>query len=175
MEDIAHNGRRSLISDGLDGTDHTPSTVTAARAPVVLTTPMKPTRIKTNPPFDAEPSEIENRADHTECVAIGKHLAQECPKLIIYERDENENERTTKSNLPREGEELGNLERKTESKKEKVGRGEGGEENAGWVLTHLEILRWWKMPRRNVKNPKISKNCKGSKENSGLILMNLKK
>ena len=79
-------------SDELDGTDHTPSTITASRAPVVQTTPMKPTRTKTNPPFDAEPSEIENRADHTECVAIGKHLAQECPKLIIYERDENENE-----------------------------------------------------------------------------------
>ena len=124
----------------MDGTDHTPSTVTTARAPVVLTTPMKPTRTKTNPPFDAEPSEIENRADHTECVAIGKHLAQECPKLISYERDENENEQqTTKSNLPREGEELGNLERKTESKKEKVGRGEGGEKNADRVLTNLEV------------------------------------
>ena len=132
---------------------------------------MKPTRTKTNPPFDAEPSEIENRADHTECVAIGKHLAQECPKLMIYERDENENERTTKSNLPREGEELGNLERKTESEKEKVGRGEGGEENAGWVLTHLKTLKWWKMPRSSVKIPQISKHCKVSKENSGLLLM----
>ena len=128
----------------MDGTDHTSSTVKTARSPVVLTTPMKPTRIKTNPPFDAEPSEIENRADHTECVAIGKHLAQECPKLIIYERDESKNERTTNSNLPREGEELGNLERKTESEKEKVSRGEGGEENAGWVLTHLITLSWWK-------------------------------
>ena len=77
-------------SDEWDGTDHTPSTITASRAPVVQTTPMKPTGTKTNPPFDAEPSEIENRADHTECVAIGKHLAQECPKLIIYERDEKE-------------------------------------------------------------------------------------
>ena len=130
----------------MDGTDHTSSTVKTARSPVVLTTPMKPTRIKTNPPFHAEPSEIENRADHTECVAIGKHLAQECPKLIIYELDEKENERATKSNLPREGEELGNLERKAESEKEKVGRGEGGEENAGWVLTHLITLIWWKMP-----------------------------
>ena len=55
---------------------------------MVLTTPMKPTRTKTNPPFDAEPSEIENRTDHTEGVAVGKHLAQECPKLMIYERDE---------------------------------------------------------------------------------------
>ena len=104
---------------------------------MVLTTPMKATRTKTKPPFDAEPSEIENRTDHTECVAIGKHLAQECPKLMIYERDESKNERTTNSNLPREGEELGNLEREAESEKEKVSGGEGSEENAGWVLTHL--------------------------------------
>ena len=87
-------------SDEWDGTDHTPSTVKTARAPVVQTTPMKPTRTKTNPPFNAEPSEIENRTDHAECVAIGKHLAQECPKLIIYERDENEKKITTKRNLP---------------------------------------------------------------------------
>ena len=148
----------------MDGTDHTPSTVTTTRAPVVLTTPMKPTRIKTNPPFDAEPSEIENRADHTECVAIGKHLAQECPKLMIYERDENENERTTKSNLPREGEELGNLEREAESEKEKVGRGEGGEENAGWVLTHLKSLKWWEMPRISVKFLKLVKLAREAKK-----------
>ena len=148
----------------MEGTDHTPSTVTTARAPVVLTTPMKPTRTKTNPPFDAEPSEIENRADHTECVAIGKHLAQECPKLMIYEREENENERTTNSNLPREGEELGNLERKAESEKEKVGRGEGGEENAGWVLTHLKSLKWWEMPRSSVKFLKLVKLAREAKK-----------
>ena len=148
----------------MDGTDHTSSTVKTARSPVVLTTPMKPTRIKTNPPFDAEPSEIENRADHTECVAIGKHLAQECPKLIIYERDESKNERTTKSNLPREGEELGNLERKTESEKEKVGCGEGGEENAGWVLTHLKSLKWWEMPRSSVKFLKLVKLAREAKK-----------
>ena len=131
---------------------------------MVQTTPMKPTRTKTKPPFDAEPSEIENRADHTECVAIGKHLAQECPKLIIYERDENEKKRTTNSNLPREGEELGNLERKAESEKEKVGCGEGSEENAGWVLTHLKTLNWWKMPRSSVKFLKLVKIAREAKK-----------
>ena len=131
---------------------------------MVLTTPMKPTRTKTNPPFDAEPSEIENRADHTECVAIGKHLAQECPKLMIYERDESKNERTTNSNLPREGEELGNLEGEAKSEKEKVGRGEGSEENAGWVLTHLRTLNWWKMPRCSVKFLKLVKIAREAKK-----------
>ena len=72
--------------------------------------------------------------------------------------------RTTKSNLPREGEELGNLERKAESEKEKIGRGEGGEENAGWVLTHLKTLNWWKMPRSSVKFLKLLKIAREAKK-----------